>query len=180
MSSAAERTGVEGGDAGNAAVPDNTAENTAILARALFGHALAAFKEVPEASRAEALRALDRFIAVPSPAAFVAAARELRETRRRIRLESRGSGILRRALAGGIAALHEVPGLPSVVPHRLAADLPIDARTGQRLQALGALARAYEELAGRVAADTAEMRRHYQSTPHKRRPRGLRPPDKRR
>jgi hypothetical protein len=42
---------------------------------------------------------------------------------------------------------------------RLAANLPRDPRAGVRLRALCTLARSYEELAGRVAADTDEMRR---------------------
>ena len=158
---------------------DNAGDN-AILARALLSHAVAAFKAVPEQARGLAIHALDRFLARPSPAAYVAAARELRESRRRYLLESRGGGILRRALVGGGAALSEVTSLPSVVADRLAADLPADALTGQRLQALASLARAYEELASRVAADTAEMRRRYQSAPRKRRPRGLWSSDKRR
>ena len=171
MSTVAERTGPE---------PAAAASNTAILARALLARTVTTFHHVPEAARGLALHALDRFLVRPSPAAYVAAAWELRETRRRFVLDSRGRGVLRRALAAGAADLHEVPTLPSAVADRLAADLPADALTGQRLQALVALAHAYEELASRVAADTAEMRRRYQAAPRKRRPRGLWSSDKRR
>ncbi len=148
------------------------ADDHATLARALFRHALAAFKVVPEEARGLALTALDRFIANPGPAAFVAAVRELRDTRRRVLIAQFGGGTLRRALSGGIAALRRVPGLPSAVADRLAADLPLDALTGQRLFALVALSRTYEALAGRVAADTEDMRRRYQAAP----PRKRRPP----
>ena len=155
-----------------APVAGDRPDDTAILARALFSHTVAAFKLVPEDDRGAALAALDRFIASPGPAAFMAAARELREARRRVLIEQHGGGTLRRALAEGIRALRTVPGLPAAVSERLASDLPVDAMTGHRLSALCALARAYEDLAGRVAADTDEMRRRYQAAPpRKRRPR---------
>jgi hypothetical protein len=152
---------------------DSGAEDNALLARVLFVHTAGAFKVVPEALRGPALAALDRFIAAPGPAAFVGAIRELRDARRRALIQSHGGGTLRRALEGGIDAFREVAGIPSVVADRLAADLPLEALTGPRLRALASLARAYEELAGRVAADTEEMRRRYQAAPpRKRRPRG--------
>ena len=147
-------------------------DDVAVLAGALLKHALTAFELIPDSARGPALAALDRFMAAPGPAAFVAAARELREARRRYLVESRAGGTLRRALEDGVEALAEVHGLPAAVAARLAADLPIDALTGPRLRALAALARAYEELAGRVAADTDEMRRRYKAVPHRRRPRG--------
>jgi hypothetical protein len=152
--------------------PSAARDDVAVLANALLGHALEAFKSIPESARGSALAALDRFLAAPGPAAFVAAARELREARRRFLVETRASGTLRRALEDGVRELGEVPGLPEPVAARLAADLPIDALTGPRLRALALLARAYEELAARVAADTDEMRRRYKAAPHRRRPRG--------
>jgi hypothetical protein len=152
---------------------DPTADDNALLARVLFRHTATAFKVVPEEGRGAALAALDRFIAAPGPAAFVAAIRELREARRRVFIQKHAAPTLRRALEGGIDAFRQVPGIPAAVADRLAADLPLEALTGPRLQALAALARAYEELAGRVAADTEEMRRRYQAAPpRKRRPRG--------
>jgi hypothetical protein len=145
----------------------------ALLARVLLAHAVAAFKVVPDDARGPALTALDRFIAAPGPSLFLAAIRELREARRRVLIERHAGGALRRALAQGIEELRAVRAIPSAVADRLATDLPLDARTGQRLVALVALARSYEELAGRVAADTEEMRRRYQAAPpRRRRPRG--------
>jgi hypothetical protein len=148
------------------------AEDTALLARVLLRHALEAFKVVPDNARGPSLAALDRFIAAPGPAAFVGAVRELRVARRQLLIQSHGAGTLRRAFDGGIDAFRQVPGIPSAVADRLATDLPLEALTGPRLQALASLAQAYEELAGRVAADTEEMRRRYQAAPpRKRRPR---------
>jgi hypothetical protein len=167
----ADRAGIVADPVGGT-VADPVADTVAILARALFQHTLAAFKVVPELDRGPALAALDRFIAAPGPAAFLGAVRELREARRRVLIESNAAGTLRRALAGGIEALRRVRGVPAGIADRLATDLPLDALTGQRMFALVALARSYEELAGRVAADTEEMRRRYQAAPpRKRRPR---------
>ena len=148
-------------------------DDTAILARALFSHTVAAFKVVPEDDRGAALAALDRFIASPGPAAFMAAARELREARRRVLIEQHAGGTLRRALAEGIRALRAVPGLPA--DGLRTPGLRPPARCDDRPPPLCPLrpARAYEDLAGRVAADTDEMRRRYQAAPpRKRRPRG--------
>ena len=75
--------------------------------------------------------------------------------------------------AGGSRPCARCPGFPSALADRLAADLPLDAlhrRSG--CSPWSALARTYEELAGRVAADTEEMRRRYQAAP----PRKRRPP----
>lgn len=137
-------------------------DGEAELARALLAHAARAFRVLPEIRRAEPIAAIDDFLAHPSPARFLAAVRVLGATRRRYLLESRGEGTLRRARADGLAALRAVPGLPAAMLARLDADLPLDVRSGSRLHALAALARAYDELAGRVAADMNEMRRRLQ------------------
>ncbi len=152
--------------------PERERDDVAVLAGALLKHTLKAFEMIPDAARGPALEALDRFLAAPGPASFVAAARELRESRRRHLVETRGAGTLRRALDDGVQAVGEIPGLPEAVAARLAADLPLDARTGARLRALSSLAHAYEELASRVAADTDEMRKRYKAAPRRRRPRG--------
>jgi hypothetical protein len=64
---------------------------------------------------------------------------------------------MRRAFTDGVAALRAA--VPGPLADRITAELPLDARAGQRLQALAALATAYEELSSRVAADSDEMRR---------------------
>ena len=128
------------------------------LAAALFGHALAAWRVVPAEERGAALGALDRFIAVPGPARFLAAVRVLDQARRRCLVAATAGATLDRAFADGLAAVRAVPGLPTDLIERLAG-LPVDPRAGQRLHALAALARTYQELGARVAADTDEMRR---------------------
>jgi hypothetical protein len=143
------------------------AGDTPRLARALVGHALRALRTIPEDARGPALGALDRFLATPGPATFLRAVRVLGEERRRFVVESAGGSTLRRGLDDGLASLRQVPGLPAALVDRLAADLPLDARTGQRLHALADLARAYEEVLGRVAADRDEMRRRLRGAPRK-------------
>ena len=140
------------------------------LARALFTHALAAFRVVPVEERGPALGAIDRFLAVPGPARFLAAVRLLGQARGRRQVETAAGTTLERAFADGLAAVRAVAGLPAELTERLAA-LPVDARAGRRLHALAALAQAYEELGARVAADTDEMRRRLRdSAPRKSRP----------
>jgi hypothetical protein len=128
------------------------------LARALLVKTMAAFQVVPDQARGPALSALDRFLAAPAPATFLAASRVLGQTRRAIMLERSAGGTMRRAFDEGLAALRAVPALPSALADRLAS-LPVDPRAGQRLFALAALTDAYQELATRVAADSEEMRR---------------------
>jgi hypothetical protein len=143
------------------------------FARVLLARAQATFRLLPEAERGPALAGLDRFLANPAPASFLAAARALSHSRRRYLVGSRPPARSRPAITAAAAALQRIPALPRGLSERLAADLPTDARTGQRLFALAALARAYHELAGRVAADTEQMRRRFQQAPPRRRP-GLR------
>jgi hypothetical protein len=138
------------------------------LARALFGHALAAFRAMPPEARAPSLAALDRFLAAPGPARFLAATRVLRAERRRCLVATTAGATMERGLADGLAAVRAVPGLPADLVERLAADLEPDPRAGQRLHALAALAQAYEELGARVAADTDEMRRRLRESGHRR------------
>jgi hypothetical protein len=127
------------------------------LAPALLRHAVAAFAVSPEQARGPALHALDQFLAAPSPAAFLAAARVLRDLRRASLIEATAGATIRRSFADGLAALGSA-GLPPELVERLA-ELPVEARAGQRLQALAALVRTHDELAGRVAADASDMRR---------------------
>lgn len=134
------------------------ASDTAALARALLLHARQAFRTMPEPSRELAFQAIDRFVGEPRPSLFLAAVRELDDLRRRGLIESTAATTLRRGRAAGLEALRAVPGFPAGITDRLEQGLPLDARTGHRLQALAALAASYQELAGQVAADTDEMR----------------------
>jgi hypothetical protein len=131
------------------------------LAIALLERARVTLGSLPAPARGPGLAGLDLFIADPSPSTFVAACRALAHTRRRHLLASRPAAAARPAITAAAAALRRVPALPGTLSDRLAADLPTDHRTGQRLFALAALAQAYQELAGRVAADTEEMRQRF-------------------
>jgi hypothetical protein len=127
------------------------------LARVLVGKVVATFRVVPEEGRGPALEAVDRFLAAPAPAAFLAATRVLRSLRQRALIEGSAGATVRRSVAEAALSLRRI--LPPALMDRITTDLPIDARAGQRLQALAALATAYEELSSRVAADSDEMRR---------------------
>jgi hypothetical protein len=136
-----------------------SAADSAALAAALLPRAIAAFSLVPPAERGPALGAIDEFLAGPSPSRFLRAARVLGEARRAARLHDAARTTVGRLFAEGMDQLREVPGLPAEVVAQLAADLPPDARAGRRLGALATLLQGYEELLGRVVADTEEMRR---------------------
>jgi hypothetical protein len=135
-----------------------TAHPAAALARALLPVVLRSLRAAGREPE-PALAALDHFLARPAPSTFLQAMRQLRQAEGRRLIESTARPTLLRARQAGLAALREVPGLPPPLLDRLAATLPADARGGQRLLALAALARSYHELAVRVAADTDEMRR---------------------
>jgi hypothetical protein len=132
------------------------------LAHALLDRAQRVLPLLPEEERTPSLEAIDTFLAGPTAATFLGAMRVLAEARRR-QLLSRGIPAApgehpaARGLSGGLCALRRIPGLPEGVLDRLA-DLPLEADTRQRLLALAALTRTYEELASRVAAATEDMR----------------------
>jgi hypothetical protein len=133
------------------------------LARALLDRARRVLPLLAQEDRGPSLAALDVFLAGPSPATFLGAMRVLGEARRH-RLLSReiaaatpGEHPAQRSLTGGLVALRRIPSIPGGVLDRLA-DLPLEADTRQRLLALAALTRTYEELATRVAAATEDMR----------------------
>jgi hypothetical protein len=138
--------------------PGRSSSDAAPLARALLDQALLTFRSVPEAERVPALTAIDSFLSGPSPSRFLAAIRLLAQARRRLLIDRTASTTLQRARADGLSALRDVPGFPGHLVDRLEATLPADPRSGRRLMALAALARSYQELAGRVAADTEQMR----------------------
>ena len=144
-----------------AAVTPNTfsAADVAGLAAALLPRAMAAFAVVPPADRGTSLAALDQFLAAPSPAKFLRAARLLDEARRAATVNQAARTTVGRLFAEGTDMLRAVPGLPAEITAQLAAELPVDARAGRRLTALATLLQGYEELLGRVVADTEEMRR---------------------
>jgi len=135
------------------------AADSAALAAALLPRAIAAFAIVPPAERGPALGAIDQFLAAPSPSRFLRASRLLSEARRAARLNDAARTTVGRLFAEGMDQLRTVPGLPAEVVEQLAADLPMDAHSGRRLGALATLLQGYEELLGRVVADTEEMRR---------------------
>jgi hypothetical protein len=138
-------------------------------ARLLAVRARNAFRLAPPEERGPSLEALDRFLASPSPEAFVAAARTLSDLQHAVIVRRAPAGVARRpAVNVGLTALASVPGLPPALAERLAAHLPQDPGAGPRLLALAALARAYHELASRVAADTEEMRRRWRDPPPRR------------
>ena len=132
------------------------------LAPALLRRAMAAFQVIPDEARGPALAALDEFLAAPAPATFLAATRILRAQARRAVVETTAGATMRRAFADGVAALRGTAVPPTLIDQ--IAEAPLDARAGRRLLALAALARAYEELAARVAADSDEMRRRLRAS----------------
>jgi hypothetical protein len=132
------------------------------LAPALLRQAVAAFQVIPDEARGPALAALDDFLAAPAPASFLAAIRVLRAQSRRAIVETTGGATMRRAFTDGLAALRATSIPPPLIDQL--AQAPLDARAGRRLLALAALARAYEELAARVAADSDETRRRLRAS----------------
>jgi hypothetical protein len=139
--------------------PRGSGDDVAAYAAALLPRAIAALEVVPDADRGAALAALDQFLTAPGPAAFLRAIRVLDQARRTARLNQAARTTVGRLFDEGMDLLRAVPGLPAEVTAQLAADLPVDARAGRRLTALATLLQGYEELLGRVVADTEEMRR---------------------
>jgi len=60
--------------------------------------------------------------------------------------------------------------LPQPLVDALATNLPLDARAGDRLRALSALAAAHQEIGGRVVADIERRRRLWKTLPRRPRP----------
>jgi hypothetical protein len=141
-----------------AAIP-HPSRGAARLAAALLPRAAAALKVLPIEERGIALAAIDQFLEAPTPARFLRAARELGQAHRTAALAAAAQPTVDRMFAEGITSLRGVPGIQSEVITQLEAYLPVDPRAGQRLTALALLLGSYEELVGRVVADTEEMRR---------------------
>lgn len=144
--------------------------DVAAWARRLLPRAHVAFQTVPASARGAMVIALDHFIAAPAPATFLAAVRVLDQTSRAAILERAGGGLMRRSFEEGVTALRRVASLPQSLVDALATNLPLDARAGDRLRALSALAAAHQEIGGRVVADIERRRRLWKTLPRRPRP----------
>ena len=113
---------------------------------------------VPAAERDAVLAPIDAFLAAPRGDTFIAASRALAALQRahatRKLLALHDDRLFRR----GLDAVRGVSGAGPAYADVLA-DLPMDARTGQRLLALAQLLEAHAELTGRAAAAFREIRR---------------------
>jgi hypothetical protein len=115
------------------------------LARALLPRALKTYR----ALGADALAALDPFLAAPGPATFLRAARALLEAERDAHLAPSSSPLAARSRDRALARAVAFPALDDAT-RALLSLLPADARAGSRLTALAALLEAHAELADRV------------------------------
>jgi hypothetical protein len=127
------------------------------LAESLLRSSLAILPELDEPSREEALLAIDSFVAQPVAAPYLAAMRVLQQLRRQAQRARTVSTLAERSRQRGLETLAAVPSVGAELAAALQA-LPVDARTGQRLQALAALLDAHRELASRVRRAEAERR----------------------
>lgn len=179
------------------------ARDHAVLARTLLRSAVVVFSVVPSDERAPALAALDRFLATPGPAPFLAAMRVLRDVKqdsvlRQARLSRaeqdfvRGLELVRREICPEVAdVLSALPifedrppataqqtrGTTASANAATAAQSPAMRQAsgaGQRLRALALLAAAHQELADRVAGSAARLRQHLERAKDA----GTAPPDK--
>jgi hypothetical protein len=131
---------------------------TGVYAAALLRQVARVLRLVPEGEQAAALAPLEGFLAAPRADTFVAATRALAQLTRAHatrRLLSRHDDRLFRR---GLDAVRGVAGAGPDYAEVLA-DLPMDARTGQRLLALAQLLSAHAELTGRAAAAFRAIRR---------------------
>lgn len=122
------------------------------LARELFQRTVTTLAVLSALRRADAVAAVEAFVLDPRPSAYLAARRALREGLR-ARLAHAGAA---RRFANGLEAL-VASGLPKETLADLAT-LPQDPVTAGRLDALGALALARHEIAGRAASAAALLR----------------------
>jgi len=149
--------------------PSSSASSDAVLfARRLLPLASAVLHRVPEDERTPILTALDRFLAAPAPASFLAASRVMETVLRELVIARAGAGPLRRGFADAILSLRGVGALPAAVVDELASGLTLDARSVDRLNALAALVGAHAALRARVAADVDQHRRRWKPPPRPR------------
>jgi hypothetical protein len=119
------------------------------LAAALLQETLRLYRDVPEESRAPSLKAVDFFLAAPSPSRFLKATREIRAAIHRARLSSSGNVLARRQLDRALEGLASMSSLDEDMRAQLQA-LPVDVQASRRLDALCALLSAHDELTARV------------------------------
>jgi hypothetical protein len=147
---------------------------TGAFAQALFQQLERALRgTTPEHGRdhlADALVAVDGFLAAPGMGSFLAASRTLRRARTRHATDTIAALHDGRLFRRGLDALRTLPGLDAANVETLA-ELPADGRTGHRLLALAQLIEAHLELSGRAAAAFREIRRKLAAVPAAPRPR---------
>jgi hypothetical protein len=131
---------------------------TSRLAAALLRLAQRTLEATPAGEHEEVLATIDAFVAAPSAATNVASTRVLHELRRRHVTRKLLANSDDRLFRRGIEAVRQVPGLPVEQADTLA-NLPMNARTGQRLLALAQLLEVHRELQGRAVAAGREIRR---------------------
>jgi hypothetical protein len=132
--------------------------DAARLGAALASLTVRTWPALSAAARASVLPALDAFVAAPSPARLVAAARALREARRRARGARIDKLLAERVFARGAARLAKVGVVDDEARVQLLAQ-PHEAAAGRRLAVLAALLDAHAELAARVrSADATHVR----------------------
>jgi hypothetical protein len=131
--------------------------DAARLGAALFTLTERTWPALSHDARGATLAALDAFVAGPSPARFVAAARALADARRRTRGERIDALLGERTFARGVARLADVGFVDDETRAALVAQ-PHVAAAGRRLGALAAMLDAHAELAARLrGADAAHV-----------------------
>lgn len=159
-------------DLSSGSPPASLPSDAAAFARRLLPLASAVLQRVPETERAPILAALDRFLAAPAPSSFLAATRVMDGVLRDLLIARAGAGPLRRGFADAIRSLRRVGALPATVIDEVETSSPLDARSVERLNALGALIEAYAALSARVTADVEQHRRRWKRPPRQRQPPG--------
>jgi hypothetical protein len=130
------------------------------LAGALLRRALEVLPHLPAEDRPEAWQALDAFTEAPGPVRFLAAWRVLGACRRRQGLHRVLAQGAASSFDQGLSALGQVPGFNPAILQTLRA-LPVDPKTGRRLEALAALMGAHAELASRAQAAREALRAQF-------------------
>lgn len=138
------------------AVTATGGDGSARLARDLLRRATGALSAIPADAQADALSAIDAFVACPVAATYLAAVRVLAGERRRWALQQVRQARAGYARARGLDTVRRELGVGAA---DLFAALPVDDRAGLRLRSLALLAAAHRELAGRVAGSAELMRK---------------------
>jgi hypothetical protein len=136
--------------------------STQAYAASLLRQAQRVLEVVPEP--AQALTALDAFLALPGAQTYLAATRALTAARRRHATEVLAAHHDNRLFDRGLEAIRALPGAGPAHADLLA-ELPRDGRTGHRLVALAQLIEAHLELTGRASAAFREIRRKLAALP---------------